>query len=123
MVIFIGNLPVQATEAGMCELARLPAGTHLRVIKKRSRDGEPVRFALVQVDDARQARKLIARLQGRTCHGHKLVVREYQPRVAGNERRRVNWRQLPWDGEERRWEERRSMITEGAALNTASVAA
>jgi hypothetical protein len=36
MVIFIGNLPPLATESDLCELARLPAGSHLRIIKKKN---------------------------------------------------------------------------------------
>ncbi len=122
MVIFIGNLPAQATEMSMCEFARLSAGTHLRLIKKKTRDGELVRFGLVQVDDARQARKLIAKLNGKPCIGHKLVVREYETRVAGNERRRLDWRNVEWQGEERRWDERRSMFSQEQLLRTASAA-
>ena len=112
MVIFIGNLPPLATEYDLCELARLPTGAHLRIIKKKNRDGRLVRFALLKAADDRQARRLQARLTGQRLHDAKLVVREYQPRVAGNERRRLDWRQLDWRGDERRYDERRSMLVQ-----------
>jgi RNA recognition motif-containing protein len=112
MAIFIGNLPPAATEADLRELARPPAGSHLRIIKKKSRDGEFVRFALLQTTGPKQAHKLIARLNGKRLLGTKLVAREYQPRVAGNEQRRIDWRQLDWPGAERRRDERRSMLSQ-----------
>lgn len=112
MVIYIGNLPSSATEADLCELARLPAGAHLRIIKKKVRDGGLTRFALLQTTDDRQARKLLGRLAGKRLLDARLVAREYQSRVAGNERRRLDWRQLDWSGEERRQDERRSMLSQ-----------
>ena len=123
MAIFIGNLPAQVTEASLAGFVRLPAGAHLRLIKKKARDGELIRFGLVQMEDARQARKLIARLNGKPCIGHKLVVREYLPRVAGNERRRLDWRNLAWHGEERRWDERRTIFRQDLPLQAAASAA
>ena len=108
MVIIIGNLPAQATVRGMCDFARLPVGTHLRIVKKKTVDGGMVRYGLVQISDARQAQRLMERIEGQTCHGNRLTAREYEPRVAGNERRQVNWRQVAWHREERRVSERRT---------------
>lgn len=123
MVVFIGNLPSQATVADLCELARLPAGSHLRIIKKKNRDGELVRFGLLQTTSPRQVRKLIARYNGRQCLGVQLTAREYEPRVAGNERRRLDWRQLHWAGDERRQDERRSMLAQQEPMLQAASAA
>jgi hypothetical protein len=121
MVIFIGNLPPLATESDLCELARVPAGAHLRIIKKKNRDGELVRFALLKTTDSRQTHKLLGRLAGKRLLDGRLVAREYQSRVAGNERRRLDWRQLDWSGEERRCHERRSMLAQPeAVLHTAA---
>lgn len=112
MVLFIGNLPPLATVSDLCALARVPTGSHLRIIKKKTRDGDVVRFGLLQTADPKQAAKLMARLHGKRLLDAKLVVREYEPRVAGNERRRIDWRQLDWPGAERRQDERRSMLTQ-----------
>ncbi|HSJ47822.1 MAG TPA: hypothetical protein VLA26_03155 [Gammaproteobacteria bacterium] len=112
MVIFIGNLPPLATESDLCGLARLPTGAHLRIIKKKTREGELVRFALLNTTDSKQAQKLVGRLAGKRFLDARLVAREYQSRVAGNERRRLDWRQLDWPGEERRQDERRSMLSQ-----------
>jgi hypothetical protein len=123
MVIFITNLPPQATVPDLCELARLPSGSHLRIIKKKSRDGELLRFGLLQTPDSRHARKLIARYDGKRYLGERLMARTYEPRVAGNERRRLDWRQLDWHEQERRQDERRSMLSQSEALlQTASAA-
>jgi hypothetical protein len=125
MVVFIGNLPSQATVADLSELGRLPAGSHLRIIKKRKkdRDGELVRFGLLQTASPKQARKLIARYNGKQCLGAQLTAREYEPRVAGNERRRLDWRQLHWAGDERRQDERRSMLAQHEPMLQAASAA
>jgi hypothetical protein len=40
--------------------------------------------------------------------GAQLAAREFGPRRVGNERRRLDWREVPWTGMERRLGERRS---------------
>ncbi len=115
MVIFLGNLPVDATEAGVCALARLPANSHVRIIKKKARDGSMLRFGLIQLEQDKQAHKIIRRLNDRKYLGNRLVAREYHLRVTGNERRRVDWRQVSWDLAERRGRERR-IASPGAEL-------
>lgn len=112
MVLFIGNLSPLVTASDLCDLARMPTGAHLRIIKKKTRDGGLVRFALLQTAGSRQAQRVIARLDGKRCQGQRLVVREYEPRAAGNERRRLDWRQLAWTREERRRDERRTIQTQ-----------
>lgn len=108
MVIFLGNLPMEASEAGVCGLARLPTGAHVRIIKKKAHDGSMVRFGLIQLDQDKQAHKIIRRLNDRKYLGCRLVAREYNLRVTGNERRRVDWRKVTWDLAERRGTERRT---------------
>lgn len=112
MVLYIGNLSPLVTASDLCDLARMPAGAHLRIIKKKTRDGGLVRFALVQTSGPRQAQRIIARLDGKPCQGQRLVAREYEPRAAGNERRRLDWRQLDWTRAERRRDERRTLQTQ-----------
>jgi hypothetical protein len=109
MIIFIGNLPAVATDRDACVFAGLAEGMLPRIIKKDDGNGGLHRYALVQSRSDREGRKLIGRLHGRTCHDHTLVAREFRNRSAGNERRRLDWREIPWDGPERRVAERRTV--------------
>lgn len=112
MIIFIGNLPPAARETDTCIFAGLPEGAQPRVYKKQDGNGGLHRYALIHPGSEREGRRLIRRLNGRTCDGHKLIAREYGHRSASNERRRLDWRELPWDGPERRKGERRVMGTQ-----------
>jgi hypothetical protein len=109
MIIFIGNLPAGASERDPCVLVALPEGMLPRIIKKDDGNGGLHRYALVQSRSDREGHTLIGRLHGRICHDHTLVAREFRSRSAGNERRRLDWRELPWDGPERRVAERRTV--------------
>jgi hypothetical protein len=109
MIIFIGNLPAVARDRDPCVFADLVEGMIPRIIKKHDVNGGLYRYALVQCRTEREGRRLIGRLHGRTCHDHTLVAREFRNRTAGNERRRLDWRELPWTGPERRVAERRSI--------------
>jgi hypothetical protein len=109
MIIFIGNLPAVAMDRDPCVFAGLPAGVQPRIIKKQDANGGLHRYALFHARSDREGHRLIERLHGRTCHNHALVVREFWSRSAGNERRRLNWREIPWDGPERRVVERRKV--------------
>ena len=108
MVVLIGNLPKYAAEKDLCRLARIPLHTPVRIIRKTGRSGHLQRYALVPVHSQSQATRLITRMQGREWSGQKLVAREYQHRIAANERRRVDWRRQGWAGVERRRDERRN---------------
>ena len=108
MVVFIGNLPKQAVEKDLCQIARLAAAARVRIFKKKSRSGDVYRFALVPVNNDRQARRLAKRIQGFLWHGHRLVARVYRQRKAVNEQRRVDWRAQSWSRDERRRCERRN---------------
>lgn len=108
MLIYVGNLPKGAGETDLCREGHLPAGTRVRVVKKAMRDGSRTRFGLLQVDPEARARKVMARFDGLRLNGQMLSAREYTHRTAANERRRLDWRSLPWDGPERRLHERRS---------------
>lgn len=108
MLMFIGNLPATMKEQALCELARLPSCTHTRIHKKLNGTQVVHRYALVHTNQKREASKLVKRLDGKSVHGSVLQVREFEHRLAGNERRRLDWREIPWDGSERRKAERRA---------------
>ena len=110
MIVFIGNLPAVATGRDACVFAGLAGGMIPRIIKKHDGSGGVHRYALVQTRSEREARRLIGRVHGRTCHDHRLVAREFMNRTAGNERRRLDWREIPWAGPERRVAERRTIM-------------
>jgi hypothetical protein len=109
MIIFIGNLPAVATDRDPCVFAGLPEGMLPRIIKKVDGNGGLHRYALLQSRSDREGRRLIGQLHGRHCHDHMLVAREFRNRSAGNERRRLDWREIPWDNAERRVAERRTV--------------
>jgi uncharacterized protein YhdP len=111
MVIFLGNLPAEAGERDLCQMARLPAGTHLRILKKKNRDGEIIRYGLIHVETEHVSRKILHRLRQFYYQDQEITVREYSHRVSSNERRRLDWRERSWHRLERRRSERRSSGT------------
>lgn len=111
MNLFIGNLPIKATEQDLCTLLRLSqrdAQRRLRIFKKPDRAGRTLRFSIVHVDSDSGLRRLIERNSHAELQGQHLSVREYLPRAAGNERRAVVWRSRAWPHPERRLSERRA---------------
>lgn len=114
MNLFIGNLPVTATEGDLLSLLRLPredATRRLRIFKRADRKGSTQRFGLVYVESDADLRKMLARSRDAQLDGQRLNVREYYSRAAGNERRALNWRSRTWLHAERRSSERRSATT------------
>jgi len=111
MIIFIGNLPAGISERELQHLAQPPGGVPVRIVKKRNRSGNLYRYGLVHARSEGDALKVIRRVHGKDCMGVKLVAREYGQRRLSNERRRLDWRAVPWTGMERRLSERR--ISEG----------
>ena len=109
MIVFIGNLHAATLAHDISRLARLPDSACPRIIKKPDGTGGMHRYGLVYMASEREGQKLIKRVHGKNCHGHKLVAREFRQRVASNERRRLDWREVPWRGlEECRRGERRT---------------
>ena len=107
MIIYIGNLPGSATQHGLCSLARLSNGGQACIFKKQGHNGSFYRYALLTAATDRFGEKSISYLQGKRLEGNVLEVREFKHRIAGNERRRLDWRAVPWQGEERRLNDRR----------------
>lgn len=111
MNLFIGNLPLKATEQELCALLRLSerdAQRRLRIFKKADRAGRTLRFGIVHVDSDADLRKLLDRNRDARLQGQSLSLREFLPRAAGNERRAIDWRTRPWPHAERRLAERRA---------------
>lgn len=114
MNLFIGDLPINATEGDLCRLLQLrqrDVARRLRIFKKAARDGHTRRFGLLHVAAGTDLRKLLDRGRGLELHGQRLNVREFVPRAVGNERRALDWRQRRWPHPERRQAERRAGIS------------
>ncbi len=110
MEIFIGNLPSAISTA---ELLLFFKGYHkrdgieARIVDEVTENGVHHRYAVVTIDHERLAAKALKKLDGKPLKGHHLMLREYQHRSYGNERRAIGWRNRPWDGPERRKVDRR----------------
>lgn len=111
MNLFIGDLPIDATEGDLCRLLQVrqrDVARRLRIFKKAARDGHTHRFGLLHVTSDTDLRKLLDRSRELELRGRRLNVREFIPRAAGNERRALDWRQRSWPHPERRHAERRA---------------
>jgi len=107
MVVLIGNIPPGISERDLQQLVQPPGEAPVRIVKKRDRNGGLYRYALVHTPSERDGLKIIRRVDGRICVGSRLVARQYNQRLVSNERRRLDWREVPWTGVERRLGERR----------------
>jgi len=81
------------------------------------------RYGLVEIDSEKLGFQLIARFNGKTIKGHKVVVREYLRRNYSNDQRAINWRQMDWPHEERRNDDRRGSLMREAVANQPMLAA
>jgi hypothetical protein len=80
------------------------------MVDQRLEDGGHTHFAVADFDSDKLALKAIKKLNGALLHGDKVMLREFIHRSYSNERRAVNWRDKPWDGQERRCDERRKKV-------------
>jgi len=109
MIIFIGNLPAAMTLRDLCGLARLPTGLHARIHKTHDGKQGLHRYGLIHAQSERDGYKIIKRMHGLTHQGCILEAREFGHRLVSNERRRLDWRAIPWPHLERRTNDRRAL--------------
>ena len=107
MIVFVGNLPPQATVNGLSSLFWFRSAPGMRIFKRPDGNGGTLRYGLASVDSRRDGVRLIRRLHGKLYGEQQLTAHEYKQRFLGNERRRLDWREVDWDGPERRGNERR----------------
>lgn len=109
-MLFIGNLPRLARESELTDVFRLsPFDKHrVRIVNKLTREGQMVRFGLFQPASDQEANRWIQKSGKVGLNGTFLQIREFVKRVAGNDRRRPEWRSLAWPHAERRVSERRA---------------
>ncbi len=109
MELFVGDLPrkVSATEIAVA-LKHYALRVEIHVMEKTHHQlKKPIHFALINVESEKLGNKIIQWLGNQTISGQPLVAREFVHRSYANERRALNWRQIPWEGVERRVSERR----------------
>ena len=114
MIVFIGNLSAEISANDLVAVGQLAVGTAVRIYKKQDGNGGLYRYGLVHLDPEEQGRKLIRQLHGISMRGNSLEAREFRYRHVGNERRRLDWRSVPWHGVERRKSERRAPDNQGS---------
>lgn len=108
MEVFIGNLSEKVTLSDLTAFFKAFANkAHIRIVVKRQENGSRVRYGLADFDSDKLALKAIKKLNQKVLRGKSVVMREFYHRRYSNERRALNWRDIPWSGPERRQEERR----------------
>ncbi len=122
MELFIGNIPKDVTSYelrrfvnGIFEQNRkgmlfwrkkMPDSMSFKIIEKQTAS-EIYHYAIATISPLEVAEECIELLDKQFFRGEPLEVREYVRRSYMNERRAVNWRNIPWEGEERRMGDRR----------------
>lgn len=108
MEIFIGNLSPHTTLSDLIGFFKgFSNKAKFRIIEKRQDDGSRYRYGIAFFDSDKLALKAIKKLHQKPLRGELVVLREYFHRNYSNERRALNWRNIPWQGVERRQQERR----------------
>ncbi len=80
-------------------------------------------YGLVEVESEKLGFQLIARFNGKSIKGCKVVVREYIRRNYSNDQRAINWREVDWESDERRNDDRRGSLMREAVANQPILAA
>ncbi|MGD8514040.1 MAG: RNA-binding protein [Granulosicoccaceae bacterium] len=108
MEIYIGNIPEGVDDYDLRKFIGVSGGeTRFRIIDKSGKNGRRIRYGYADIEPARLAIKAMSRNHGREWLGHKITVREFRHRSYSNERRTLNWREIDWQGAERRHVDRR----------------
>lgn len=108
MDVFIGNLAPNASLTDLIGFFKGFSGkAKIRIVEKRMEDGGRCRYGIAAFESDKLAQKAIKKLNNKPLRGQLVALREYFHRYYYNERRAVNWRELPWEGVERRQQERR----------------
>lgn len=108
MEVFIGNLAPNATLTDLIGFFKsFSSKARIRIVEKRQENGSKIRYGIADFESDKLALKAIKKLDRKPLRDEPVVLREYLHRYYYNERRAVNWRDAPWEGVERRQNERR----------------
>lgn len=108
MNLYIGNLPDQIDDYDLRKFFQIVGNqAGFRIVTHDTGGGRLQRYGLAEIDDEKLAFQLKARFNGKLFKDSIISVREYTHRSYSNDRRALNWRQMDWQGEERRRDDRR----------------
>ncbi|HEB99027.1 MAG TPA: RNA-binding protein [Thiotrichales bacterium] len=109
MILYLGNLPPSVSEGRLLKVLGLTSlsPSRLRIVKKPLQGGRVARYGLLQLQEGRDARRLLKGRRPVVVDGIAIEIREFHRRAAANERRALDWRQRAWPHPERRKAERR----------------
>lgn len=109
MELYIGNLSDKASINDLQHLFRgFGRNLQFRFEFRILDDGSKARYAVVEFESEKPARKAIGKLHHSPMYGQPLIIHEYVYRSYNNERRAVGWRNRQWAGNERRISDRRN---------------
>lgn len=111
MDVFVGNLSPRTTLGDLVTFFKsFSSSARFQIFDKQFDDGNTTRYAVASIEPDKLAEKVIKKLSGMSLNGSRVVLREFNHRNYGNERRAMGWRDKIWQGEERRKNERRRKI-------------
>ena len=109
MEIFIGNLPLDTSAIDLRKLlGNSGIKPRYRIFRKTLRDGTVKCYGQAAIEPDQVALELIERLNNTELRGHILNVRIYRERQHTNDRRARLWHGVPWNGLDRRKQDRRN---------------
>jgi len=107
MELFVGNITADIREVELRKFFGRFAKDATFSLRKLKFDHASYFYAQVEIEPEKLALKAIKKLHGKRLNGKPVSIREYEYRVGNNDRRALNWRELLWNGIERRFSERR----------------
>ena len=108
MELYIGNIPDGIDDYDLRKFIGVNgADARFRVIDKAGQNGCRIRYGYAEIDPPKLALKAMMKNHGREWNGKKIVMREFRHRTYSNDRRVLNWREMVWNGVERRDADRR----------------
>ncbi len=118
MEIYVGILEKDIDDYDLRKFFNIVGNqARFKVITHDHGNGIKSHYGLVEVDSEKLGFQLIARFNGRSIKGCKVVVREYIRRNYSNDQRAINWREVDWQKDERRNDDRRGSLMREAVAN------
>jgi len=112
MDVFVGNITEKTNEIVLERLfQKFCKSAHVRFIKRQT-SGARIRYACVEIDPDKQAKRAIKMLNNSVFDGQLIMLRPFNHRASFNERRATGSKNRKWAGSDKRRGERRGYIAE-----------
>ncbi len=109
--VIVFALPDEAEVADLQSFVKGLANKGIfRIKEMRYANGSRLRYGLISFEQPKHATKAIKKFNQKKLLGEPVTVRQYVHRSYQNERRALNWRDIPWRGPDRRKIERRKNL-------------